>query len=445
MGNGRKATSSSSETCSSNVNWRQPKSGSYGWACWSRVYARLRVGRRVTASAILLARLRARGLVLALVLLPWPDARGELRGERETLQALLYEVTQTYGRGDLEGSWAAYRRFLMDVPPGHADWLLLTHCRSCPSVQELTSILGRTAADLDFFDNVCPRQPSGARPRGWICDQLIELLYRKQSLLGERPDGGLGKWRLRLHRFYFRSEGDLRPWVTAGWRDGVWGDSGLFWIVDTGAHTTVVDQAVVEGLTRQGRLSGLVERLGTSREVHGPYGRAWLRDALVHEFSVGRFRVGSMAAAVAQLDVSAVGMNVLLRFPAVCFSWESQVLHLGDLGPCTEGITSLGARLSGSSPVLELVTGASERTRVLVDTGSRETYCGPGMERSPGQLLRFGDHEDMWLSCGDKDAAFLRDGMWYEAITGMDTLSRFDAFGWRLHPFTMYFVAKADR
>ena len=81
---------------------------------------------------------------------------------------------------------------------------------------------------------------------------------------------------------------------------------------------------------------------------------------------------------------------------------------------------------------------------MLVDTGSDRTACSSAMVSGAGRHFRFGDHEDMWLSCEHDDADFLEGLPWYDALTGMDTLSRFDAFGWRLHPFTMYFVPKAD-
>lgn len=66
------------------------------------------------------------------------------------------------------------------------------------------------------------------------------------------------------------------------------------------------------------------------------------------------------------------------------------------------------------------------------------------MIAASGRLFQFGDHEDMWFSCEHDDAYFLEGLPWYDALTGMDTLSRFDAFGWRPHPFTMYFVPKKD-
>lgn len=361
------------------------------------------------------------------------DSSGEELAGKEALQALLREVAQSFATGDLEGSWAAYREFFRGVPPAHADWYLLSHCRSCPYVQVLAPMLGKTTSDLDFHDRLCPRQESGARPRGWICDQLLELLFRKNSMLGRSPGSVPETGQSRMKHFYVQTRGDLRAWLTVGWEDYRFPV-----IVDTGSFTTVVSVDDREGPTQ-----GQIEDLGTSVEGIGYYGPVGPGpEVVLHDVSVGRFRFQAVPAVVR--DLSYVGMNVLLRYPAVCFSWATQQIHLGELGPCAGGLTPWGARLSAFSPVIELETPHSPRTRVLVDTGSDRTACSAAMVAASGRHFQFGDHEDMWLSCEHDDAYFLEGLPWYDALTGMDTLSRFDAFGWRLHPFTMYFVPKAD-
>ena len=356
-------------------------------------------------------------------------------GGEEALRALLREVERSFATGDLEGSWAAYRQFFRDVPPAHADWYLLRHCRSCPYVQVLAPILGKTKEDLDFHDRLYPRQESGARPRGWICDQLLELLFRKDSTLGHSPASVPEAGQSRIQHFFVRTRGDLRPWLTVGWVD-----YRFLAIVDTGSFTTVVAVDDWEGPTQ-----GRIEHLGTSAEGIGYFGPLGLApEVVLHDISVGRFRFQAIPAEVR--DSSSIGMNVLLRYPAVCFSWATQQIHLGELGPCAGGLSPWGARLSTFTftPIVEFETAHSPRTRVLVDTGSDRTACSAAMVDASGRHFRFGDHEDMWLSCEHDDAYFLEGLPWYDALTGMDTLSRFDAFGWRLDPFTMYFVPKAD-
>ncbi len=351
------------------------------------------------------------------------------------LRALLVDVEQSFATGDLEGSWGAYRQFFWNVPPDHADWYLLSYCRSCPYVHVLAPILGKNTTDLDFYDRLCPRRESGARTRGWICDQLLELLFRKHSTLGYPPASVPLAGQAHIRRFFVHSRGDLRPWLAMGWPD-----YRFFAMVDTGSFTTVVAAENVDG-PEQDR----IEDLGTSVKGIGYLGPVGLGpEVVLHDVSVDRFRFPAVPAEVRDLPWL-VGMNLLLRYPAVCFSWAAEKIHLGELGPCAGGLTPWSAHLSAFSPVVEFETPYSSRTRVLVDTGADGTACSATMVSGAGRHFRFGDHEDMWLSCEHDDAHFLEGLPWYDALTGMDTLSRFDAFGWRLHPFTMYFVPKADR
>ena len=364
------------------------------------------------------------------------DSGGEEFAGSDGLRELLSDVATSFATGDLEGSWAAYRQFFREVPPAHADRYLLTHCRSCPYVQVLAPILGKASTDLDFHERLCPRQASGAWTRGWICDQLHELLFRKNSLLGHSPASVPDVGRSRMQHFFVQTVGDPRPWLTVGW----WTDYRFPAMVDTGSFTTVVSEA-----DREGPAEGKIEDLGTSVEgigYFGPVGPG--RQVVLHDVSVGRFRFQAIPAEVRDLP-SLLGMNVLLRYPAVCFSWATQQLHLGELGPCAGGLNPWSAHLSAFSPIVEFETAHSPRTRVLVDTGSDRTACSAAMVDASGRHFRFGDHEDMWLSCDHDDAVFLRGLPWYDALTGMDTLSRFDAFGWRLQPFTMYFVPKGGQ
>ena len=88
--------------------------------------------------------------------------------------------------------------------------------------------------------------------------------------------------------------------------------------------------------------------------------------------------------------------------------------------------------------------------RVFIDTGAIfPTDCAKGVARADdvdvGEL-RFGDHPDMVLSCGHEpppeSAGWLKHA---DVLAGMELLARFDAFGWRLNPFEMYFLPKRER
>ena len=233
----------------------------------------------------------------------------------------------------------------------------------------------------------------------------------------------------------------MRPWVSVGWA----GHYRFPALVDTGAYTTILEKDAVAQFAEWGGLPrDNVEDLGTSVEGFGYFGSEGIvPEVVLHNVSVGSVRFQAVPAQVRD-NISLVGMNVLLRYPEVCISWAMERIFLGELGPCARGLSPYAERLSGFTPIVEFETAYSPRTRVLIDTGSDRTACSAAMVRGAGRHFRFGEHKDMWLSCEHDDGYFTPGLPWYDALTGMDTLSRFDAFGWRLHPFTMYFVPKAD-
>ena len=139
-----------------------------------------------------------------------------------------------------------------------------------------------------------------------------------------------------------------------------------------------------------------------------------------------------------------MGMHVLLRYDAVCFSWSENQLYLGELGPCQVGEQVFAASLIPISlhPVL---LPEAPPIRLLVDTGDTTTRCHHQVDvQRIGSRIRFGRHTSMVGRCVDVVAKELapRDAEdpWVHASLGMDTLSRFAAVGWKLNPFTMFFV-----
>ena len=144
-------------------------------------------------------------------------------------------------------------------------------------------------------------------------------------------------------------------------------------------------------------------------------------------------------------DSVALGMSVLLRYLRVCFSWADATLHLGGLGPCAKGEAPFAAALSSrGQPFVNvgLGDGDEEPLRVLVDTGAPETDCQDRFMRRMGDdVFSFGDHPQLVARCGD-DSPSLQTAPWIDAVIGMDDLAQFDAIGWELNPFRMYFVPK---
>ena len=146
------------------------------------------------------------------------------------------------------------------------------------------------------------------------------------------------------------------------------------------------------------------------------------------------------------------GMNILLRYRAACFSWpdvpsDSGTLHLGTLGPCRHGETAARSFLSQftGQPNVESMRDHGPPLGILVDTGAIDTDCKEEfMARNGGLPVRFGAHPALSARCRlDSPYPILPRHPWPIAI-GMDTLLKFEAFGWELAPFRMYFVPAGD-
>ena len=369
---------------------------------------------------------------------------------------LLQEMSKAFSEGDFEGSWRSLRRFFESAPPDEMERLMSAHCWGgqratlvavCPRVDFLAWATGQTAADFGFVDRLCEvrrDEPDGLAWRaGWSCDQLVLLITkRRQVLSSSSPPLRSGRMGMRLLR---PDRSDARRVVIAGW------EHGTFWaLLDTGASSTFIPRtALAWGGDR-------VERLGTSVAITRFDGVARNREqVLLREFGGPGMAQGDLPATVAPASkpYGAIGMNALSRFEAVCFSWRDEVLHLGELGPCGEGTRPHRAWLSGNlTPVVAIDRAEAAKVRVLIDTGARATLCAEGVARADAGELRFGDHPDMVLSCAHElppefggppeSGGWLR---YASVLAGMDLLTRFDAFGWRLNPFEMYFLPKRER
>ena len=83
-------------------------------------------------------------------------------------------------------------------------------------------------------------------------------------------------------------------------------------------------------LTGHGNVSARAARLPSLR-----LGDTHIRDVTV-----------SLIEAPAALREVRLGMTVLLRYESVCFAWKEMRLHLGNLGPCTDGLQPHHATVS---------------------------------------------------------------------------------------------------
>ena len=163
--------------------------------------------------------------------------------------------------------------------------------------------------------------------------------------------------------------------------------------------------------------------------------------------SVSEDRVLGVAYEEASWKFLALGMDILLRHGSACFAWAQSTLYLGRLGPCEGGATPFDARLEPSSLKPVMLVPASDGTTVpvLVDTGARDNHCKRSLAmRLQGGALAFGDHPSLRATCGpDGKWPPMREDHPRSMTIGMETLSKFEAFGWELDPFRMYFVPRS--
>lgn len=173
------------------------------------------------------------------------------------------------------------------------------------------------------------------------------------------------------------------------------------------------------------------------------------RPAVIFEYSVwldsgerASFEMGNI-----------IGMNFLLQYDQVCFHWDGSELYLGDLGPCEGGMTPYRSWLSGDLGIaINARIPSNDYVEVKVDTGATETFCSQWlMERvSKHKTFGFGSNEALKGKCTyDPEVLFEdqesgEDSRSYHILLGMDTLSQFAAFGWRLNPLRIYFAPRSS-
>ena len=159
-----------------------------------------------------------------------------------------------------------------------------------------------------------------------------------------------------------------------------------------------------------------------------------------------------------------LGQSLLLRHERLCFDWREERLHLGELGPCADGIEVDDAVLRGGlSMHLASPTAKPREVKpsfgnahlhdpnqvgVLVDTGATSTICSQRfVDLNDGsRTFSLSKRSGLTATCHrvEADNSSFHDDFGYRgfplALIGMDTLMRFRAFGWELAPLRLYFV-----
>ena len=358
----------------------------------------------------------------------------------DAIEPQLAAVVRSVREGDFDEAWASYRRAFEMA--GSSELLGLqraAYCRRerCPEIWDLARILGKPRSDLEFLHGICPDM-SDHRCRRWVAS-----LREGAAHLGEEPAVKPLPQEVEL-RLFFAETGDPRPWTVVEM-----GDIAVWAMIDTGGYKVYLGEDWA-------RESGVDFRpVGDSfHKMYNDGVHRGRRNGIVPNFRLEALPLQHVAAQIRKPPTADVvfGMNILLRYGAVCFSWPhtpsgSGTLHLGTLGPCRRGAAagrSFLAPLTGQ-PHVESMRDDGPPLAVLVDTGAIDTDCKPEfMARNGDRPIRFGAHPALSARCRlDSPYPILPHHPWPLAI-GMDTLLKFEAFGWELDPFRMYFVPAGD-
>ena len=354
------------------------------------------------------------------------------------MEKLLAEAVRASSDGDFETAWTSHRRaWQIAVASREAGDAMQGFCErhDCPRIRKTAWLLGKPSSELGFLARDC----RGRESESDACGRWFDGLHRVRAHLGpDRRAPGHPPHELGM-RFIHLKSGDLRPWTVAAV-----GGKTVWAILDTGAPLTVMgrDWANLQGLHYAVVGDPYTQRMWDGVELRQRL--VVLRD--VELGSVTEERMLAAAPDGASWSFLALGMDVLLRHGSACFAWSDSTLHLGRMGPCEGGLTPFGARLDPTSMKLVMLVPATEGTSisVVVDTAARDNHCKRSLaERLRGRALAFGDHPALQAACGP-------DGKWppkhednpHAMTIGMETLSKFEAFGWELDPFRMYFVPR---
>ncbi len=364
------------------------------------------------------------------------SARSDKQGVagRSYTERLLDETVRAASRGDFQAARDGYNRlFTLMRTSKRARTMHQAYCSrpgGCPDIGVLAWILGKGKPELSFLDGRCEDRTDPT------CAHWLERVDLLKAYLNEEPENSPYPPHDVEIEFIHADLNDLRPWmITQVGGKPIWA------MMDTGGDVTFIPKrssilTQADHLT-YGELRAVTEADGIVREH---------QDAVLHDFTLGLFAQDKVPSKTRHPmgDLIEIGMSVLLRYRQVCFSWSDATLHLDRLGPCAAGEMPFAAELSPrGQPFVQVGVGDGQPLRALVDTGAPETDCQDRfIQRTGGGVFRFGEHPDLVARCGDGSPS-LRPAKWVDAVIGMDVLSGFEAVGWELNPFRMYFVPKS--
>ena len=387
-----------------------------------------------------------------------------------TPESLMQEAMRSQATGDFESVWRALVAFYGHPGSNEADIRTYVDCfmlPGCPSIGFLGAFLGKSRAEAGDLSRFCPHwNRQRARIHAGDTAGLAVAETETLDMLHSRSlRGTCAKWHSRQLKL-LHAEPPLRPEpvhqvLPFELMDEPYSIRGLprtelavdehivTAILDTGSDITGAtsnDADLLEYLSGAELLDTRPSMTGRGTRryevLRGPsirLGRTTFQDVLLDR------PVGP-----AHLEAGYIlGMNILLRYPKVCFDWQDSRLFLGDLGPCAGGLSPDHAYLVDNFLLyLEVSLPDGSVMPALLDTGSTVTYCSKAfVEANNGrQHFVFRSHPELAGECEVSDDVYFKSVVIRrkQIQVGMDTFRQYAAFGWELNPLRVYFVAKAD-
>ena len=408
-------------------------------------------------------------LLSSLMLLAAAGSGQESHTEHDfTPESLMHEAMRSQEKGDFEAVWRALVAFHAHPGSNEADIRTYVDCfmlPSCPNIGVLGAFLGKSRAEAGDLSRFCPhwnKQRADIRA-GNAAGLAVAETETLDLLLSRSLRGTCAIWHSRqlklLHAeppFWPEPVHQVIPFELTEDRYSIRGlprsqiavDGHLVpAIIDAGSARTGV---ISDNDTLLNYLSGAdfldigpqMTPIGSRRYdvLRGPsirLGQTTFQDILLDRpVGPARLEAGYI-----------LGMNILLRYPAVCFDWQESRLFLGDLGPCAGGLSPDHAYLIDNFVLyLDVSLPDASMMPALLDTGSTVTYCSKAfVEANNGRRkFAFGPHPELAGECEVSDDVYFSsvELRRKQIQIGMKTLRQFAAFGWELNPLRVYFVPR---
>lgn len=363
----------------------------------------------------------------------------------EEISSMITSIRSSLGVGDFESAWETHVQMYERVLTSHrAHQTFYEICGAvdCPDFGMVSWILGKSRTDVGRILGALESIPDKTLANEWRA--YFEAKVLPYVGARSRPIRNPSN-QMRMYFLFEESHADLRGHVV-GMVDT---DSELVWgVIDTGAFKTHVGEGNAGGgadAVRAVRPRSTGIRWDGSEVESG--------SVSLRSFVFGDVREELLPASATELfksvpDAVGLGVSLLFRYDAMCFSRQTRVLYLGQLGPCSDArrLAAHGAEIDPFHivPTVALPLGMHEGAIALIDSGSDTNLCKPWLAKKlAGKAVQFGSQSLLKAHC-NPDEAPITESYMFDMVIGMETLGTFAAFGWELNPFRLYFVPNQD-